>query len=217
MSTQEAADHLKIHQTPEWKAWLAETLASGGGTGGDLVERLSGPDSGPEAANLLKAAEALGWIERVTWAPSPSLAAFRALTYDFSSPSSRAFLAECWAWKVTAGHHETVRVYAGEAPPTRFAIGDRVKYTSVALVSLGASYRKSRGTVVGFREMGIPIQPYPLVIWDEDPPNCRACFDPATKEAETCPTPAWCGHRCKVCPMIKRPGNLVGPGFIRHA
>lgn len=102
-SRKDATTALRIHASPEWRAWLARTLDEGNGLGSDLVETLPGPDTPATAGRLLKAAEALGWIGRGRFAPSQSQQGFDVGGW-YRTEEGRQHHAECWTWSVTSEH-----------------------------------------------------------------------------------------------------------------
>lgn len=170
------------HGGPAFKTWLGRMLAENpNGLGSELVETMPGAMNGHDADDVLRAAEALGWIERTMLAPSVSQQAFGGLQYgrlSTTSDDTKKHHASWFMWRVI--DRTAIDTFVGDAKPptTSYKIGDDVRYNPafVRQIQGGTLMLKARGVVVGFSTLKTGAgAPFPRVAWDDDPKDEVEC------------------------------------------
>ena len=224
---QDALTVLRIHASPEWKAWLGSMLVDNpNGLGSELVMALRGSDNPARADTLLEAATRLGWIERTGYAPSVEQQFFGVggvpgSALDTSKASSvKGFHGQLWMFRII--DRAAVEAHVGDAKPERatYVTSDAVKYRPafVAQIQGGTRMRKMLGRVVGFSTLrtddGVP---FPRVAWDADPNDEPACQAPVD-EPPRCRDAGSKGalHVCS-CPRVPYRARPVHPANIVKA
>lgn len=215
---------IRVRGGDAFKTWLGAMLAENpNGLGSELVESTPGSDNVSAVDDALRAAEALGWIERTALAPSVSQQAFGGLQYASKIGDAPDYVkkhhASWFMWRII--DRETVETFVGDKKPAPegYQIGEIVGWRPAHLRSIGMQndkgMRKAEGKVVGFSSMttrdGIR---FPRVSWSDDPKDEVECVSTYFEES--------CGgydRKTDSCPRhgrIPYAARAVSPAAIRR-
>jgi hypothetical protein len=214
---------LRLRGGDAFRVWLGRMLVDNpNGLGSELVESTTGPDNVSACDDVLRAAEALGWIERTAFAPSVSRRAFGGLQYsggiDRASDDAKKHHASWFMWRVV--DREAVEAFVGDKKPApgSFALGDLVRYDPAFVRQCGdvAEMRRATGTVVGFSELrtnaGVP---FPRVKWSDDPEKEPECASPYFEGG--CSRLNVRTNRCPDHPLVPYAARAISPAGVRRA